>query len=300
MILAPAFLLPGLAVMLVSALAARPLGRRGAGALALACSSLVAPPVAALPLAFGALIMADQQDMRWSLGAPALLLALFRLRLEFWPTLPVTGGFWASLACLVAVMTASQQLLAAEDGEGAALALARGQVAWLAFGFLAQVPLGWSGALLLFWQQPLLRLPLQRVLVQAPGRVVLAGGLLLALAGGPPFGGFNAYFQLLAPLMTEGAAVATMQASLFTGNGLLAVVAILALLYQTGAFGYFYWSRVLPSATDSEAAGLRPLPQPHAWMALGLSLAWGLAEHFGGPGRLALEALRNLHALPPS
>lgn len=296
--LGAAYLWPLLAVLLLAGVAARPLGARGALALLSACLSLALPPWAALALALAALALAAPGSARWGFGAPAILLALFRLRLAYAPVIPAQAGFWSSLACLVAVMAASQQLLAAEDGEGASLALSRGQAAWIAFGLLAPVPLGWSGALLLLWQQPILTLPLQRVLVHSPGRVVLAGGLFLALAGGPPFGAFNAYFQLLAPLMTESASVATMQARLYTSTGLLAVVAILALLYQTGAFGYFYWSRVLPSATESEAAGLRPLPQTLAWAALGLSLAWGLGEHFHGPGRWALEALRDLHALP--
>lgn len=300
MTLAPAYLWPSLAALLISGLGARPLGRWGLVSLTAACASLLLPPLAAAALAVAALLGAPKGEGRWGYGAAALLLALFRVRVLYFMVLPAQLGFWASLLCLVAVIAASQQLLAAEDGEGAALALARGQAAWLAFGWSAAVPLGWSGALLLLWQQPLLRLPLARVLVQSPGRVLLAGGLFLGLAGGPPLSAFNAYFQVLAPLMTEGAAVATMQARLYSSTGLLAVVAILALLYQTGAFGYFYWSRVLPVATASDALGLRPLPQPWAWAALGLSLAWGLAEHFGGPGRVAYEALRSINALPPS
>jgi hypothetical protein len=294
------YMLPCGAAMLASAWSASPLGRRGGAALGLALASLLFPAAGAGVFAGLALAVAPKGELRWGVAVPAVLLALFQLRLAYGPALPGQSGFWASLACLVLVVAAAQQLLGAEDGEAAGSALARGQAAWLAFGFLSPVPLGWSGGLLLLWQQPLLRLPLARVLAQSPGRVLLAGGLFLGLAGGPPFSAFNAYFQLLAPLMTESAAVASMQARLYTSTGLLAVVAILALLYQTGAFGYFYWSRVLPAATDSGSAGLTPLPQPWAWAALGLSLAWGIAEHFGGPGRYALETLRNLHALPPS
>lgn len=269
-------------------------GGRERAALGLALGSLLLPPLAASALALAALAAAPG-PRRWDAAVPALLLALFRLRLAWMPVFPGSMGFWAALLALVLVMAAAVRLLAAEDGEEAALALASGQAAWLLFGFLSPAPLGWSGALLLLWLQPLLRLPLARVLDQSPGAVVLAGCLFLGLAGGPPLGAFNAYFQVLAPLMTEGAAVTTMQARLFTGTGLLAALAILALLYQTGAFGYFYWSRVLPAS----AAG-RPLAQPAAWTALALALAWGLAEHWGGPGRLAYHALRAVGAVPHS
>lgn len=236
----------------------------------------------------------------WVLWTPLTLLGLWLLRTQFQPLRPDLG-FGLSLLALVLVIAASQGLLAAEDAGQAAVALARGQAAWLLFGFAAAVPLGWSGAFLLLWQQALLLHPLSRALDRAPGRVILVAGLFLGLSGAPPFSGFNAYFQLLAPYMTEGAAVTTMQAKLFSGTGLLAVLAILALLYQTGSFGYFYWSRVLPSAparTEGQAR-LRPVPQPWAWAALLLSLVWGLAEHWGLPGRIAFFALRSLGAIPP-
>jgi hypothetical protein len=258
-----------------------------------------------LPLALALAVLSvlwGPAPSRWSVAAAALFLALLRARIQWLPVLAPKMAFWAGLLALILVMAAGQPLLAAEDGEAAGQALARGQAAWLLFGLCAPAPLGWSGALLLLWQQPLLRQPLAAVLDQAPGRVILAALLFLGLAGGPLLSGFNAYFQLLAPLMTESAAVQSMQAKLFSGTGLLAVLAILALLYQTGAFGYFYWSRVLPSAPSKVAgtAHWRPVPMPWAWACAGLSLAWGLAEHWGGPGRLAFWALQSLHAFPPS
>jgi hypothetical protein len=268
-------------------------------ALALSLLSPFLPPLAAVTVAALALAVQPKGAQRWGAPVAAVLLALLRLRMAYLPVFSGDMAFWGGLLALVGVMAASQQLLAALDGEAAGRALARGQVAWVLFGILSPAPLGWSGALLLLWQQALLRQPLARVLEQAPGRVVLAGGLFLGLAGGPPLGAFNAYFQLLAPLMTESATVATMQAKLFTGTGLLAVLAILALLYQTGAFGYFYWARVLPAAPEA-GSGSRPLPQPWAWYCLGLSLVWGVAEHWGGPGRLALHALQAVGAIPNS
>lgn len=275
--------------------------RQGAVSLLLAAGSLWLPVPLAVVAALAALALAPRQQ-RWDAPLMAALIALFRLRLQWLPQFPGSMGTWAGMIALVLVIAASQQLLAAESGEEAATALARGQAAWLLFGFLSPEPLGWSGALLILWQQGLVRLPLALVLEESPGRIVLAGLLFLAMAGGPPFGTFNAYFQVLAPLMTVGAAVTSMQAKLFSGTSLLAVLAILALLYQTGSFGYFYWSRVLPAdpAPGAPSEGWRPVPQRWAWVCVFFGIAWGVAEHFGGPGRLAAYALQALGAIPNS
>lgn len=296
-----AWLLPNAVALLGMAAWSPAAGSRDRAALLLAVASLALPVPWALSAALAAVALA-RPSSRWAAAGASLLLALLRARIAYLPAPPERMLFWGAVLALVLVIASSQGLLAAEDSDDAGRALARGQAAWLLFGLLSPAPLGWSGALLLLWQQPVLRLPLGAVLERAPGRVFLAGLLFLGLAGGPLLSGFNAYFQLLAPFMTEGATVQTMQAKLYTGTGLLAVLAILALLYQTGAFGYFYWSRVLPAA-PSEAAGTahwRPVPMPWAWACLGLSLIWGLAEHWGGPGRLALLALESLHALPVS
>jgi hypothetical protein len=300
-VIAWAWLLPNVAALLGMTAWSPAMGSKDRAAVSLALASLALPVPGALAVSAAALALARPSG-RWSASGAALVLALLRARSAYLPTAPERMLFWGALLPLVLVMASSQALLAAEDADDAGRALARGQAAWLLFGLLSPAPLGWSGALLLLWQQPLLRQPLSAVLDRAPGRVFLAGLLFLGLAGGPLLSGFNAYFQLLAPFMTEGALVQTMQAKLYTGTGLIAVLATLALLYQTGAFGYFYWSRVLPAA-PSEAAGTahwRPVPMPWAWACLGLSLAWGLAEHWGGPGRLALLALESLHALPLS
>lgn len=276
-------------------------GRRAAGLLCVALLSLWLPTPLAAAAAVAALLLAPGAQ-RWDAPLMASMAALLRLRLQWLPQFPGSMGTWVGIAALVLVIAASQQLLAAESGEEASAALARGQAAWLLFGFLSPAPLGWSGALLILWQQGLVRQPLAVALEESPGRIVLVGLLFLALAGGPPFGVFNAYFQVLAPLMTVGAAVTSMQAKLFSGTGLLAVLAILALLYQTGSFGYFYWSRVLPAAPapGAPSEGWRPVPQPWAWTCVFLGIAWGVAEHFGGPGRLAAHALQALGAIPNS
>ena len=88
--------------------------------------------------------------------------------------------------------------------------------------------------------------------------------------------------------------------NLFSGAGLLAAVAMLAVLVQTSAFGYFYWSRILPGAQLDEP----PVPLPLAarfwpWLALALSLAWGLQAQ--AVGQAALAALQSIGvSLPPS
>jgi hypothetical protein len=266
----------------------------------LALLALALPVELAWACAAGALWLTRRDAGRWDLAWPIALVVLLRARLRYMPVFPESMGFWAGLLALLGVMGASQQLLAAEDADAAGLSLARGQAAWMLFAFLAPAPLAWSGGLLLLWQQPLLRQPLARVLVEAPGRAILAGLLFLGLAGGPLLSAFNAYFQVLAPFMTEAAVVPDMQAKLFSSKGLLAVVAILALLYQTGSFGYFYWSRVLPAVPQegTMSASWRPVPQPWAWVCLALSSLWGLAEHWSLPGSVALAALRALDAFP--
>jgi hypothetical protein len=274
--------------------------RLAAGSLALALASAWAGNAgAAFVLALSCLALGWQVKPAWNwsgaVAAPALLLGLLRLRIEFMPVLPEKMAFWAGLLALIGAATAAQGLLVSEDGEGAGKALAAGQLAWAAFGLVtgsAAAPLAWTGLLSLLWQQPLLRLPLSSALRGRAGSRVALALLLLGLGGCLGLSAFSAYFQLFVPLMGQGEGVGDMHAKLFSGAGLLAAVAMLAVLVQTAAFGYFYWLQVLPPA---EAPRLR---RPWLWLALGLSLAWGFQAN--KVGEAAWSALRAAGIPSPS
>jgi hypothetical protein len=238
-----------------------------------------------------------------ALGLPVLLLALLRARLAWLPVLPGDLAFWAGLLALVVVCLAGQGVVAAQTPEGLSLALGVGQAGWACFGLVTgspAVPVAWMGLLGLLWQQALLRQPLESALRNPAPPVWSTALLFLGLGGCLGFSGFSAYFQLFIPLMAQGDGVADMHAHLFSGAGLLAAVAMLAVLVQTSAFGYFYWLRVLPQAPmEAPAAPVSWATKFWPWLALGLSLAWGLQAQ--AMGQLALAALQSIGvSLPPS
>jgi hypothetical protein len=274
-------------------------GSLALGSLALALLSAWMPPAGlALACAGLALYLGAQLEERWdwlgAVGLPLLFAGLLRARLAWLPVLPGEMAFWAGLLALVAVCIACQGLLVSQELAGAQRSLLASQTAWCAFALVTgspQVPIAFVGLLGLLWQQALLRLPLQAVLRRQPPPAVLTAFLFLGLGGCLGLSGFSAYFQLFIPLMGQGDGVATMQAKLFSGAGLLAAVAMLAVLVQTCAFGYFYWLQVLP---QTQAEDPRP-PWPQRvwpWVALGLSLAWGL-HHYP----VSQQAIQALHAI---
>ena len=251
----------------------------------------------ALALALAALVAAWKAGpdlAEEALALPLILGTLLRARLAWFPVLPDKMVFWAGLLALVVACVAGQGVMASEKVQGRTRALLAGQAAWAFFGLITGTvasPLAWTGLLSLVWQQPLLRQPLSRVLrsqAQAPWSTAL---LFLGLGGCLGLSAFSAYFQLFVPLMGQGEGVGSMQAQLFSGAGLLAAVAMLAVLVQTCAFGYFYWLQVLPANPEGSPPRLwleRVLP----WLALALSVAWGL--HAADVSRAALGALRAL------
>ena len=276
-----------------------------AAALALAFAWAWAPQTGsawALALMAGGLAWkADPGFAEEALFLPLLLGSLLRARLAWYPVLPAKMAFWAGLLALVAACLAGQGVIASGSAKGRIRSLLGGQLAWALFGLVtgsAAAPLAWTGLLSLAWQQPLLRLPLSQSL-KGPSPPPWSTALLfLGLGGCLGLSGFSAYFQLFVPLMGQGEGVGSMQAPLFSGAGLLAAVAMLAVLVQTCAFGYFYWLQVLPqSPEDAPPADWSERLLP--WAALAASLAWGF--HAQTVSRAALGALQavDLNSLLP-
>jgi hypothetical protein len=269
------------------------------GSLSLALLSAWAPSSGpALALALGALALGAKLEERWvwlgAVGLPLLFAALLRVRLSYLPILPGEMAFWAGLLALTAVCIASQGILVSDDTAGVQRSLLASQAAWCSFALVtgsSSAPIAFVGLLGLLWQQALLRLPLQAALQRQPPPAFLSALLFLGLGGCLGLSGFSAYFQLFIPLMGQGDGVATMQAKLFSGAGLLAAVAMLAVLVQTCAFGYFYWLHVLPR-TQEEEAPLSWQARVWPWVALALSLAWGL-RHYA----VSQQAIQALHAI---
>jgi hypothetical protein len=269
-----------------------------AASLALALLSLWQPLSFAVPLLLAALGLGSRLVERglWfgAVGLSAVFAALLRARLLWLPVLPGSMAFWAGLLALVAVCIASQGLLVAQTHLGAQRALLGGQAAWCLFALLTGDPghpIAWIGLLGLLWQQPLLCLPLEDLLQCDPPPALATALLFLGVGGCLGLSGFSAYFQLLVPLMGQGEGVANMTAKLFSGAGLLAAVAMLAVLVQTCAFGYFYWLHVLQRSQE-RALGLGWRQRVWPWVTLGLSLAWGFI-HFpvSRQAFLALKAI---------
>lgn len=244
-------------------------------------SALVAPlPWAALALAaalFWGWPRRGPGRSGWALFSglllPMALLLAWRTRYAYFPeALPGTMGSWAGLASLVALMLAYPALAFAEQPEDALGPLAWGQAGWVLLALCLPGPAPSVGALGLILQQALLRSPLDLALrvgaKPAPWIVLLA---LLGLAGAPPFGAFSAFFHAFIPLMGVGDGVGSMSAKLFSGPGLLAAVCVLALVYQSAAFGYFYWQRVLRQGPEG-----KPVPLLALGLALALSVLVGL------------------------
>lgn len=270
-------------------------------ALALALAWAWAPQnLLCAVLALLALGAAWQADRRYALEALLLPLALgtlLRVRAAWMPALPEKMVFWAGLLALVAACLAGQGVIASESAQGRLRALLAGQAAWGFFGLVTGsplAPLAWTGLLSLLWQQPLLRLPLGRALEQDAPPPWSTALMFLGLGGCLGLSGFSAYFQLFVPLMGQGEGVGTMQAKLFSGAGLLAAVAMLAVLVQTCAFGYFYWLQVLPKSAEDRVRGDRIAPVL-PWAALAVSLYW--AFHSQAVSGVALRALQAIGAI---
>ena len=265
-----------------------------AGLSAWALQPLMALVYAAAMLAC-ALRSREGRDWAAALGLPIVFGALLRARLEWLPVLPAQMAFWAGLAALTGVCVAGQGVLASDTPQGLSLALLAGQASWACFGLVTgspASPVAWVGLLGLLWQQGLLRQPLQAIMRRRSPPPIASALLFLGLGGCLGLSGFRAYFQLFTPLMGQSEGVADMHAKLFSGAGLLAAVCMLAVLVQTCAFGYFYWLRILPQAGVVEPEA-RPWPErAWPWVALGLSLAWGLQAN--SISRFALGALEAL------
>lgn len=201
-----------------------------------------------------------------------MFLGLLFLRLRYLPVFPEGMAFWAPVLVLVLGMGAWPGLLASQDGRSAGRAIALGQSSWLALALVLPVGAATVGALNFLVWQVVVRQSLQRLLeAEGSSRPWLLLAAFLVLAGAPLSALFSAYFFLLAPFMSVGDGVASMHARLFTGTGLLAGVATLAVVYQTGALSYFYWTRVFdaertPPRTRRTAVLL--------WVGLALA-AWG-------------------------
>jgi hypothetical protein len=275
------------------------------GSLGLAFFSVWASSTSVAVLAAASAILLASRLERpgsWlgAVGMPLLFAALLRARLAWLPGLPGNMAFWTGLAALVAVCMASQGLLVSQTFVGVHRALLGGQTAWCSFALVtgsAQAPSAFVGLLILLWQQALLRVSLEKLLQRDPPPALSVALLFLGLGGCLGLSAFSGYFQLFIPLMSQGDGVATMQAKLFSGAGLLAAVAMLAVLVQTCAFGYFYWLQVLARAQE-EAPRLPWQQRFWPWAILAVSLAWGL-HHFP-VSRQALEALQAIGLSFPS
>ncbi len=184
---------------------------------------------------------------------PQTLLLLWRTRYSHFPdSLPGDMGLWIGLVLVIVLSLVYPALAFAQERNDALGPLAWSQTGWFLLALCLPGPAPALGALNLTLQQLLLRLPLDLSLrhgASASRWVVLAA--LLGLLGSPPFGVFSAYFHIFIPIMGVGDGVGNMRAKLFSGPGLLSAVCVLALVYQSAAFGYFYWQRILRSA-DSQ------------------------------------------------
>lgn len=209
--------------------------------------------------------------------APAFLAGLAS-RSEWQGLLAPAWQFWAPCLAMLAGLPAWGRLLLARDGRGAGQALAWGQASWLALALFQPSGAAQIGGLNLLLWQVLLRQPLQRLLEEEGSRrpwTLLLG--LLALVGAPPFALMSAYFYLFVPFMSSAAAVHDMHSRLFTASGLLAGLATLCVVYQTGALGYFYWSRIL-NAERAAPLGRRGALLVWTGLALAVLAGWRRAE----------------------